>query len=166
MAKSGRSAGFSGVISRQSEPDSGLFLLGESSVMDGSMVFCCFFQGCRRGYGTRTFTRIIIKSGKYRIAGSFFLKNLHEPDTLRTKATNIFTPPQAISFVCQIAGRSQNFLWKLFSHFLFWGLWARGHHVRFLKNNSRRLLPNHQGHDTGSSVLLGGSGFFIREEVS
>jgi len=33
MTKSGRFAGFSGTLSRQSEPDSGLFFLGESKVM-------------------------------------------------------------------------------------------------------------------------------------
>ena len=45
MTKSERFAGFSGVISRQSEPNSGLFLLGERSVMNRIHGFLLFFSG-------------------------------------------------------------------------------------------------------------------------
>ena len=48
MAKSGRFTGFSGTIYRQSEPDSGLFLLGESTIMDrinGFLADCYWISG-------------------------------------------------------------------------------------------------------------------------
>jgi hypothetical protein len=45
MTKSGRFAGFSGALSRQSEPDSGLFLLGERRVMDRIHGFMLLFSG-------------------------------------------------------------------------------------------------------------------------
>jgi hypothetical protein len=45
MTKSGRFAGFSGQISRQSEPYSGLFLRGESRVMDRIHGFLLLFSG-------------------------------------------------------------------------------------------------------------------------
>jgi len=56
MTKSERFAGFSGVISRQSEPDLGLFLLGECRVMDRihgffAAFFTCLLGGSKSDWG-------------------------------------------------------------------------------------------------------------------
>jgi len=90
-----------------------------------------------------------------------FKKKLHESDSLAPEQWTFLHVYKQSPFVCQIAGRSHNFLWKSFSHFLFWGLWHAGTMSVFMTNNSRGMVPNHQGRDTGSTVLSGGGSVFF-----
>jgi hypothetical protein len=49
-----------------------IFPGGEYSYGPDPRFFICLFPGCRRGYCSMSFTRIILESGEYLKSGEFF----------------------------------------------------------------------------------------------